>query len=187
MTAERFPTLVELACHDVRTPLAAIVGFAKTMIRTGDLPEREVRFVGIIDEAAAQIVGLLDQLGLAARIESGRYLPAPALSNTLELAASSGDERIAADGSGAEIETDSEVARRSLAGLALATLRFGELPGVHWAVSGRELTLTPVPPAAAKVLDGSSPQDLGALVGRMAIERLGGTLAIDGESLVVVL
>jgi hypothetical protein len=35
------------------------------------------------------------------------------------------------------------------------------------------------------VLDGSSPKDLGALVGRLAIERLGGSVAVAGDRLLV--
>ena len=38
-------------------------------------------------------------------------------------------------------------------------------------------------PAAAKVVTGEEPKDLGALVARIAIERRGGSLALDGETL----
>ncbi len=178
----RFTSAVGLACHDLRTPLATIAGFAKTIIRTGELPEREQRFVGMIDESASQIGALIDQLGLAARIESGRYEPALAEADTLELAASSGDQRVSAAGVGAIIETDAEVVRRSLAALALAALRHGQIEAVSWAVAGRELTLGPLPPAAAPVVEGSSPRDLGALVAGMAIASLGGGIVLEGET-----
>ena len=65
----------------------------------------------------------------------------------------------------------------------LAALRFGELSLVTWTVNGRELTLTPVTAAAAPVVAGTDPRDLGALVARTAIERLGGSVTVDGESL----
>jgi signal transduction histidine kinase len=178
----RFTSAVSLACHDLRTPLATIAGFAKTMIRAGELPEREERFMGMIDEAASQIGVLVDQLGLAARIESGRYDPTLAAADTLDLAASSGDERVSAAGAGATIETDVELVRRSLAALALAALRHGQVDAVTWAVEGRDLTLAPVLPAAALVVVGSSPRDLGALVAGMAIDCLGGAVALEGET-----
>jgi signal transduction histidine kinase len=178
----RFTETVSLACHDLRTPLATIAGFAKTMIRAGELPEREERYAGMIDEAASQIGALLDLLGLAARIESGRYEPTLADADTLELAASAGDQRISAAGAGASIETDVEVVRRSLAALALAALRHGQVDAVAWAVEGRDLTLSPVLPAAAQVIVGSSPRDLGAIVAGMAIASLGGAVALEGES-----
>src|ERR671925_530605 len=99
MAAQRSPRLVSLACHDLRTPLATVNGFAKTLTRTGALAERESHFVDLIEAAADQMTSLLDQLGLAARIESGRYEPVLAAGDTLELATSE-DERIAAEGSG---------------------------------------------------------------------------------------
>jgi signal transduction histidine kinase len=181
--ADRFAALVVLACHDLRTPLATVAGFSKTLVRTGELSERDARFVEMIDEASAQMALLIDQLGLAARIESGRYDPLPFDADTLELAASSGDERVVVEGTGAIVETDSVTVGRALAALAVAALRFGELSLVTWAVNGRELTLTPVTPAAAQVVAGTDPRDLGALVARTAIERLGGSVTVEGESL----
>ena len=76
MTEERFPRVVSLACHDLRTPLATIFGFARTLTRTEVLDERSARFVGMIESASEQMTELLDQLGVAARIEAGRYDPA---------------------------------------------------------------------------------------------------------------
>ena len=65
------------------------------------------------------MTSLLDLLGLAVRIESGRYEPALTEADTLELATSE-DERIATEGTGETIETDAgaiqlvaRVARRS--------------------------------------------------------------------------
>jgi signal transduction histidine kinase len=184
---DRFPGLVDLACHDVRTPLATIGGFAKTLIRSGGLSERDARFVGMIDDAATQIVQLLDQLGLASRIAGDRYEPALAEADTLELAAGSRDDRVHAGGDGVTVETDVETVRRSLAALATAALKWGVIEQVTWTVAGRELSLAPVTADAAPVLDGSSPRDLGALVARMAIEGLGGTVTVGGGTLRVAL
>jgi signal transduction histidine kinase len=76
MPDDRFPRLVSLACHDLRTPLATVYGFARTLSRSGDLDERNARFVGMIEEASEQLTGLLDELGTAARIVGGRWEPA---------------------------------------------------------------------------------------------------------------
>src|ERR687885_1321727 len=70
-----FARLVSLACHDLRTPLATVHGFARTIARTADLEEPTSRYVGMIETASGQLAELLDQLGLAARIEAGRYQP----------------------------------------------------------------------------------------------------------------
>lgn len=181
--ADRFAALVGLACHDLRTPLATASGLAKTLMRTGELGERDSRFVEMIDEASAQMALLIDQLGLAARIESGRYDPMPFDADTLELAASSADERIGAEGTGEIVETDGRTVSRALTALAVAALRFGELTSVVWTVRGRELTLAPLPAAAAPIVAGTDPRDLGVLVARAAIEHLGGSIAVEGESL----
>src|ERR1700679_4176224 len=62
MADERFPRLVSLACHDLRTPLATIYGFARTLNRMGGADERSERFLTMIEEAAEQMTGLLDEL-----------------------------------------------------------------------------------------------------------------------------
>jgi signal transduction histidine kinase len=184
VVAQRFAQLVSLACHDLRTPLATVNGFAKTLTRAGTLGEREARFVGLITAAAEQTASLLDLLALAARIESGRYEPVLASADTLELATSA-DERIATDGDGETIETDVTAVRGSLESLARCAAVHGGLTRVAWRVDGRRLSLSPLGDSAEVVM-GESPRDLGALVARLAIEHLGGTLALDGDSLLVV-
>jgi signal transduction histidine kinase len=186
METPRFAGLVSLACHDLRTPLATVNGFAKTLNRTGTLGERESHFVDLIEAAVGQMTGLLDQLALAARIESDRYDPVLAPADTLELAQSH-DERVAAEGDGATIETDAVAVGRALDALGRCAAIHGNVPLVTWRVAGRELALAPVVGDAREVVVGDAPRDLGALVARVAIERLGGSLALDGDELRVVL
>ena len=177
MPEASFERLVELACHDLRTPLATVNGFTKTILRAGELTE--IRFVGLIDEAAAEMAVLVDQVSLAARIAEGRYDPHLVEADTLELAAASGTP---ASGEGAPVETDAETVVQSLTALAAAAVRFGEGEPV-WKVAGRELRLEPVAPSAVEALDGSAAKDVGALVARAAIAALGGCVEPDGESL----
>jgi signal transduction histidine kinase len=185
--AERLGTLVGLACHDLRTPLATVSGFAKTLIDGGRLAERDARFAELIAAGAGQLATLVDLLALAGEIASGQYDPRTSAADTAELAASSNDARIGVEGAGVIVETDPGTVRGALAALASAALRYGELDGVTWTVRGRELTLRTVTEAAAPVVEGTTPRDLGALVARLAIERLGGSIAVDGESLRVLL
>ena len=99
-----FSKLVSLAAHDLRTPLATVSGFAKTLIRGDSLGDPAARYVGMIDAAAAQMVELLDELGLAARIEGGRYDPILREADTLALArgaaAELGEDRVRVGGPG---------------------------------------------------------------------------------------
>jgi signal transduction histidine kinase len=182
MAEDSFPRLVSLACHDLRTPLATIFGFARTLNRGDELDERTTRFLGMIEEASEQMTELLDELGVAARIEGGRWEPVLREVDTMELARSD-DERIAAEGEGATIETEVESVERALRALAIAAVRHGPADRVTWRVSGRELDLSPVTAGAAPVVLGESLRDLGALVGRRVIEELGGSLSLDGETL----
>jgi signal transduction histidine kinase len=177
MREASFESLVELACHDLRTPLAAVNGFTKTILRAGEVSD--VRFVELIDEAAGQMTVLVEQLGLAARIAAGQYEPHLVEASTLELAAASG---VPAAGEGAAIETDADTVTRSLRALAAAAVRFGGDPPT-WTVSGRVLILEPVASSAADALDGSAAEDLGALVAHSAIGALGGSVKLDGETL----
>jgi signal transduction histidine kinase len=179
-----FPRLVSLACHDLRTPLATVYGFARTLSRTAGLDERSSRFVTMIEEASAQMTQLLDDLGLAARIEAERWEPLPRAVDTLELA-SSDDERIAVEGAGETIETEAEAVQRALSAFAIAAVRYGPADKVTWSVSGRTLVLAPVESAAAPVLLGDEQRDLGSLVARLVLEALGGSVVAGDRTLVV--
>jgi two-component system OmpR family sensor kinase len=181
---ERFAAIVSLACHDLRTPLATVSGFAKTLVRNGGLDERTTRFLGMIDGASDQLAGLLDDLSVLARIEAGRYEPALVEADTLELATSA-DERVSASGTGEAIATDEPSVRRGLEALAIAAVRHGGVETVVWTVDGRVLTLATVNGEAGPVVAGEEVRDLGSIVARAVIEALGGELALDGETLLV--
>src|SRR5215213_10753369 len=113
MTDDRFPRVVSLACHDLRTPLATVYGFARTLSRGGELDERSARFVGMIEAASEQMTDLLDQLGVLARIESDRYEVGLVEADTRDLATTE-DERVDTVGDGVTIETDAQPVRRAL-------------------------------------------------------------------------
>ncbi|HEY2326460.1 MAG TPA: histidine kinase dimerization/phospho-acceptor domain-containing protein [Gaiellaceae bacterium] len=176
MSDRRFPSLVSLACHDLRTPLATVYGFARTLARDEELGERQLRFIGMMEEASEQMTRLLDDLGTAARIEAGHWEPMLRECNTFELAEG-------ASGEGTAIETDVDAVTRALEGLANTARRHGPVEEIRWEVRGRELALSPVLPGAAPVIMGEDARELGALVARLVIEALGGSLALDGETL----
>jgi signal transduction histidine kinase len=173
---------VSLACHDLRTPLATVSGFAKTLLRGEGLDERTARFVGMIDEASDQLTELLDELGLIARIESGRYDPPLSAADTLELATCD-DPRVVASGEGETIETDAAPVARALRALGVAAARHGGVETVTWTVRGRELELAAVTAEAGPVVTGGALRDFSSIAARAVIEALGGSLALDGETL----
>jgi signal transduction histidine kinase len=184
-----FPRLVSLAAHDLRTPLATIHGFAQTLVRMEDLGEPKQRYVGMIREAARQLAELLDELGLAARIAEGRYEPNLQPVDTVELARGAADElgedRVVVVGEGRAVEVDVEATKRGVAALAQAALRHGGLEQVDVRVSGATLAISPVTASSGLVLVGEELRDLGAAVAVRLVRALGGSVELDGDSLVV--
>jgi signal transduction histidine kinase len=183
-----FARLVSLACHDLRTPLATVHGFATTLARES-LEAPADRYVEMIDAASAQIAELVDELSLVARIESGRYDPTPREADTLELAhaaaARLGEDRVHVAGSGAALETDPDAVERGLAALFQSALRHGGLELVEVEVDGLGLRLSPVTPASAPVVLGEDLRDLGAAVAVRLVRRLGGSVSVDGETVTI--
>ena len=184
-----FARLVSLACHDLRTPLATVHGFATTLVRGGGLEPPADRYLEMIDAASAQLAELIDELSLAARIESGRYDPTPREADTLDLAQAAagrlGEDRVQVTGSGTAIETDTDAVERGLAALFQSALRHGGLDTVEVEVEGREVRLSPVTPASSPVVLGEDLRDLGAAVAVLMIRRLGGDVRVDGDTLTI--
>jgi len=184
-----FARLVALACHDLRTPLATVNGFSKTLTRTVELEPPADRYVEMIAAASAQIAELLDELSLAARIESDRYEPSLRETDTLELARGAaerlGEERVRVSGEGATLETDAVAVDRGVSALIQAALRHGGLDEVTVAVRGAEIDVAPITEASAPVVLGDELRDLGAAVAVRVIERLGGSVTVSGGTLTV--
>ena len=184
-----FPRLVSLAAHDLRTPLATISGFAQTIVRMGELEAPVDRYMGMIVEASRQLAELLDELGLAARIEAGRYEPNLQPANTLDLARIAADElgseRVSVSGEGGEVTVDVEATRRGISALVQAALRHGGLDEVDVRADGSTVTIRPVTESSGRVLLGEDLRDLGAAVAVRLVHALGGSVALDGDSVAV--
>jgi signal transduction histidine kinase len=174
-----FARLVSLACHDLRTPLATVQGFAKTLLRVDADPEQRERYLGIIDEASTELAGLTDRLSLAARIEGGRYEPVLREVDSLELARSAD---AAAAGDGAPVQVDPDAVEQALADLRRAATRHGGVEPAL-AVDGVRLTFRPVPEEAAPTVLGEDAKDLGASVAVLVVRALGGEVSHDDGAL----
>jgi signal transduction histidine kinase len=192
MSAEQdtsFARLVSLACHDLRTPLATVNGFARTIQRTEQIEDPLVRYVEMIVAASAQMTDLLEALSLAARIDSERFDPLLADADTLEIARAAAQqlEGVSAEGTGETIETDVAVATSALAAFALCAQRHGPAPTVTLRVEGRKVIITPVTEAAAPVITAEALKDLGAAISLRAVRALGGSAQLAGAELHVTL
>jgi len=182
-----FPRLVSLACHDLRTPLATVSGFAKTLTRVEGVDDKIARYLGLIETASEQLAELLEELNVAARIAGGRYDPTLREVDTLELARAAAErvEGVEVIGMGASADVDLEAVERALAGFASCLRRHGPVESVRIEVAGEELRLGPVTEAAAPVVLGEDLRDLRAAVGRAVVEALGGSVAVGDGTLIV--
>ena len=184
-----FARLVSLACHDARTPLATAYGFARTLERT--LAEPELRYVSMIASAASELGEILDLLSLAARIDDGRWAPelvAVESGALAEAAAARGKEGagdVAVVGTGVAVRVATPAAELALAGFARCALRHGGLQRVELQVEGARIAVAPVVAGVGPILLGDELRDLGAAVGVRIVHALGGSVALDGERLVV--
>jgi signal transduction histidine kinase len=179
-----FARLVSLACHDLRTPLATVNGFARTIQRTEELGNPLGRYVEMIVAASAQMTDLLEAVSLVARIEAGRFEPLLAEADTLDLARAAAEELdgVRAEGKGETIETDGAAATSALGAFALCAQRHGPAGTVTLRAQGREVIVGPVTAAAAPVIMGEELKDLGAAVALRAVRALGGDACLaDGE------
>jgi signal transduction histidine kinase len=147
------------------------------------------RYMEIIGEASMQMAELLDELSLAARIESGRYAPVLREVDTLELANGArerlGEDRVTVSGAGGFVSTDADAVGRGISALVQSALRHGGLEEASIVVRGSEIDVAPVTPASAQVVLGEDLRDLGAAVAVRLVAALGGTVSLDGETLTI--
>jgi signal transduction histidine kinase len=184
-----FPRLVSLACHDLRTPLATVSGFAHTLARLDDLGSPADRYVEMMVAASAELADLLDSLSLLARIESDRYETTPTQLDVLDLARSVarrlGEGRVSVEGAGGAVAADLEAAERAVYGLARCALRHGGLERLTLKAEGEGFSIAPITEAAAPIVMGEEIRDLGAAVGLRVVAALGGSARLEGETLTI--
>src|ERR687888_257265 len=186
-TEDHFARLVMLACHDLRTPLATVLGFTQTLERLEQLEEPASRYLEMIGAASGQLSELVDELSLGARIEAGRYEPVREELDTVELVREAvallGEDRVEAGGEGATVEVDVEATKRAVSALARCALRHGGVELVDVTANGPELTITPITPASAPVVLGHDLRDLGAGVAVRLVAALGGSVEVEDDLL----
>jgi signal transduction histidine kinase len=182
-----FAQVVSLACHDLRTPLATVHGFARTIERLEPVDERTRRYVGLIVEGSAQIADLLERLALISRIERGTYEPVLQTFDSRELAEAAAGlvevGRVRVQGEGSPTAVEPGATERSVAAFLTCAIRHGESERLECAVHGREVTITPVSEQSGPILLGEDLRDFGAVAARIHLEALGASVAVEGDAL----
>ena len=170
MDNDRFPRLVSLACHDLRTPLATIYGFARTLSRGERARRSHARFLGMIEEASEQMTGCSTSSASRRGSKAGagsRRCGKPTRSSSRRVGRRARRRRGRAARRSRPRRT---VVARALASFAVAAVRFGPVDRVTWHVDGGTLVLSPV---TADCRAGCDRRDVprSRLVGRAARDR----------------
>jgi two-component system sensor histidine kinase KdpD len=196
--APDLPTLLSTLSHDLRTPLATIYGFARTLERQVPMDARGERFVTLILEAATDMDRRLDQISTVGRVLTGRHplAPRPVPADEVVAAAQAAlpprsDARAvrAVRGGpegGALLLTDPDAAGRAVALLADAALRLDvATPEATVAAAAGGLRLAPYSGDVRKiVLEGG--RDLALATAHVLLGALDGSLDPDGPDGVLV-
>ena len=178
--------MVSLAVHDLRTPLATVVGFARTLQRT-ELGNPQDQYVAMMVAASDQLGEILDDLGVLARIESDRWEPNVQEVDSLELARSAAEslEGASAAGAGSDRPRRRRGGGACTARLARCALRHGGLDQIGLEADGSAIAVHPVTPEAAPVLMRETLRDFGAAVAARVVSALGGSVELADDRLVV--
>ena len=185
--------LMSAVAHDLRTPLATIYGFAKTIERGGGLDERQERFLGLIIAAAADMDRMIENVSTVGHVAEGR-LSVDAMtieSATIATAAveavperADGRRVVLRPGVSAPVETDYERAGRAIALVAEAALRLE--PSRAEAYCRADGTAVRCGPFSEQLLPGleANGRDVPVETARIVLRHLGATLEIEGDELV---
>jgi signal transduction histidine kinase len=184
---DRFAKIVSIGAHDLKTPLATVYGFARTLGKM-ELEESAARWVAMIEAASAQLRDLVEELSIVTRIEQGHYSPTLSDVDSLELAREACaelEERVDVSGEGASVQVDGEATGRAIGRLAKAASRHGGIDSVSLVVRGPELEISPLLRNAAGVVTGEELRELGAVAAVEHLRALGATVTAEDERLLI--
>jgi hypothetical protein len=179
------PNLVVDACHDLRTPLAAAFGFARTIERMGGVTGDNAMYLRQVIEATEELEQLIAALSAIAHGERGTLRLRPQEVDlgelTLEAAEGSGHplERDVAAGT---IETDPARAVTALVWLAAPLADAPAAKPRAWHITAPEtVVFGPLAGLDAELFE----RDLRAYAGRKVLGLLGATVAVEDDRVTV--
>jgi hypothetical protein len=178
------PNLVVDACHDLRTPLAAAFGFARTIERMGGVTGENAMYLQQVIEATQELEQLIAALSAVAHGERGtlRLRPQPVdLGELVIEAAESSGHTLERDVTAGMIETDPARAVTSLVWLAAP---FAEAPANGreraWRIATADsVTFGPLAGLDAELFQ----RDLRAYAGRRVLGLLDAEVTLESDRL----
>ncbi len=174
------PNLVVDACHDLRTPLAAAFGFARTIERMGGVTGDNAMYLQQVIEATEELEQLIAALSAVAHGERGtlRLRPQQVDLGELTLEAAEGSGHAARARRRGRHDRDRPGARGHLARVArrAARRRAGRRRSAVWRIASPDtVTFGPLAGLDAELFE----RDLRAYAGRKVLGLLGAT--VDGR------
>ena len=181
------PNLVVDACHDLRTPLAAAFGFARTIERMGGVTGDNAMYLQQVIEATQELEQLIAALSAVAHGERGtlRLRPQPVDLGELALEAAEGSGHALERDVTGRHDRDRPRARGHLARLARRAVRRGAAP-TGASASGASppadsVTFGPLAGLDAELFQ----RDLRAYAGRRVLGLLDAEVTLESDRLSV--
>jgi K+-sensing histidine kinase KdpD len=177
------------ACHELRSPLAVVYGFAKMLAGSKSLDETARRYVDSVVGGAQRLDELLDELGGIGRIAGGRQRPQvesiavrEVVERVREQPGNAARVRNAGGGDDVHVKVDPEWAVESLAAIIDALcVEEGATMDVDWTSSHSDVQVWVRPRSATFTIDVSPEKSSLRLAhARMRARAMGGSL--DGEA-----
>jgi signal transduction histidine kinase len=192
--ASQLGRLMSAVAHDLRTPLATIYGFAKTIERGGGLDDRQERFLALILAAATDMDRMIENVSTIGHIAEGRLSVERASVESVAVAAaaveavperSDGRLVVLRPGVTAPVDTDIERAARAIALVAEAALRLEPARAeAYCRADGNAIRCGPFSDVLLPGLEAHG-RDVPVETARLLLGHLGATLTSEGDELVV--
>lgn len=195
-TQELLRLAIGPACHELRSPLAVVYGFARMLENATDMDEAAVaKYVSQIVRSAERLDLMLDDLSKIGRIAAARMHPQlehVSLSAVIDdlCATSANDERLNVDaGADVTVKTDPTWLKESLQAI-IDGLCFEEGIDLRltWRHEPHDVQLHVVPNSSFPMIDVEPDKSgLGISLARMRITAMGGGFEGSGDRIVVTL
>ncbi len=193
-SVERLGALMSAIAHDLRTPLATIYGFGKTIERAGGLDDRQARFLSLMIDAAADMDRMIENVSQIGHVAEGRARVKAVATTTAALCAAAvaaiperadGRHVVLVGGADGGVTTDPERASRALALVAEAALRLA--PGLVEATIAPAGTAVRIGPFADELLPGLQAfgRDVPVEAARIVLADMGASLRVEDREVLV--